>query len=265
MFIFFSKFLPVFLYPLGLACLLVGTAVFLFRRPRLQRTLLLLALGLLWFSSTKPVSYALLRSLEQQYLPPAEWPSAEAIVILGGGAAPSFPPRQLAEVNEAGDRMVLGAWLYHQGKADKVLLTGGAVPWVSPEQRIPEAAYLSPLMQMLGVPEEALLWETESRNTYENALYSRQVLSEQGINRILLVTSASHMPRSVRLYEAQGFAVIPAPTDFAAPDAEWEHLFTPSLAVQLLNWVPDARHLHQTQVALKEYVGLLVYRLQGWL
>lgn len=265
MFIFLSKFLPVFIYPLGITIFLMALAGFLRKRPSAQRALLVTAVLVLWLSSTRMVAFAITRSLEQQYRPPAAWPSAEAIVVLGGGTAPAMSPRTLVEIGEAGDRVLLGAWLYHQGYADRLVLTGGSVPWVQPGETQPGAENMAALLAMLDVPAEALILEPESRNTYENALFTREILAGTGIQRILLVTSATHMPRSVRLYEAQGFTVFPAATDIQVADAEWRFLFSPNLRVQLLNWLPEARYLEMTTTALKEYVGLLVYGLQGWL
>lgn len=265
MFIFLSKFLPVFIYPLGLAILLVAAAVLLGKRPFARRVLLGTAVLLLWLSSTRVSAYAITRSLEQQYLPPADWPTADAIVILGAGAEPSIAPRTLVEVNKSGDREILGAWLYHQGKAGKIVVSGGVVPWVNPAGIPSGAESMAELLTLLDVPPEAIVLEPASRNTFENAAFTRQVLAETGEQTILLVTSATHMPRSVRLYEAQGFTVIPAAADFQVTDAEWGLLFTPDIGVQVLNWLPEAGYLHMTTTALKEYVGLVVYRLQGWL
>ncbi len=265
MFIFLSKFLPIFVYPLGLAIFLMVAAGFLGKRPSLQRALLGTAVLILWLSSTRPVAYALTRSLEQQYRPPAAWPTAEAIVVLGSGAEPHIPPRTTVEVNKSGDRELLAAWLYRQGKADKIVVTGGVVPRMNPEGIPSSAESMAALLEMLGVPPEALVLESQSRNTYENALFTRQLLAETGEERILLVTSATHMPRSVRLFMAQGFTVIPAAADFQVTDADWQLLFTPDLGVQMLNWLPEAGALHMTTSALKEYVGLLVYGWQGWL
>jgi len=265
MFIFLSKFLPVFVYPLGITILLIIVAGLLRRRPFLQRLLLITAVLVLWLSSTRLAAFAITRSLEQQYRPPAEWPAADAIVVLGSGAEPSIAPRTLVEVNRAGDREILGAWLYHHGKADKIVVSGGIVPWINPEDIPSGAESMAELLVLLDVPPEAIVLEPNSRNTYENALFTREVLAKTGEQRILLVTSATHMPRSVRLYEAQGFTVIPAAADFQVTDADWGLLFMPDLGVQLLNWLPEAGYLHMTTTALKEYVGLVVYRLQGWL
>ena len=266
MFIFFSKILPVFIYPIGLTLLLVVAALFLQRHPQAQRWLLIVALLLLWLGSTRTVSLSLIRPLERWYGETAVWPEADAIVVLGGGTYAALSPRVMAELGESGDRLLMATWLYRQGLAETIVLTGGQIAWSNDEVITEmEAHSMAALLTFFGVPVEALLLEPDARNTYENALLTRQLLEKTDIRRILLVTSASHMPRSVKLFEAQGFEVIPAPADFRVTDLEWELLWTTHPLTQLMNWLPEARYLLITTTALKEYVGLLVYGLRGWL
>jgi uncharacterized SAM-binding protein YcdF (DUF218 family) len=262
MFLYLSKILPPLVYPLGLACLLILVALVL-RRPRLRTALLLLALGLLLIGGNRWVALGLARSLEWRYLPQAEVPQAQAIVVLGGGTLSAQYPRQTVEVDQAGDRLIYAAQLYHQGKADRLLLSGGRIDWIS--SGAPPAEDMAVLLEMLGVPRQAMWLESESRNTYENALNARLFLAPLGIQRILLVTSASHMPRSVALFEKQGFQVIPAPTDFSVTQAGWENLKSGGLGAQLYSLMPSAENLSLTTRMLKEYVGMLVYRLSGWM
>ncbi len=261
-FVFLSKLLPLFVFPLGLACLLLLLAL-LWTRAR--RVAMILALVLLWLGSSRYVAYALIRSLETRYAALAGAPPADAIVVLGGGTRTSDPPRPMTEVNEAGDRLLYGAKLYRDGAAEVVLVTGGSIEWLTPEGVAPEANDMSALMQLLGVPPEALWVEARSRNTYENALYSRQLLAEAGLDEILLVTSAMHMPRSVPLFEQQGLRVIPAPTDYLVSDAEWQHLWRGGVASTVINLLPNVEYLTYSTRALKEYMGLVVYGLRGWL
>lgn len=262
MFVFLSKFLPLLIFPLGLIASLLLIAL-IWRRGRWAA--IFLALVILWLSSSRYAAYALIRSLESQYQLPAGTLRADAIVVLGGGTRSGDPPRPMTEVNEAGDRLLYGAKLYQDGAADVVLVTGGSIEWLTPEGIGPEANDMSALMELLGVPRRALWQEAKSRNTYENALYSRQMLSEAGMDSIILVTSAMHMPRSVPLFEAQGLSVVPAPTDFLVSDAEWQHLWRGGPTVTAINLLPNVEYLTYTTRALKEYVGLLVYGLRGWL
>lgn len=261
-FVFLSKLLPLFVFPLGLIALLLILAL-VWRRAR--RYAIILALIILWVGSSRYVAYALIRSLESRYTPLAAAPQADAIVVLGGGTRGSDPPRPIPEVNEAGDRLLYGAQLYHDGAADIVLVTGGSIDWLTPEGIDPEANDMSALMALLGVPPEAVWLEDESRNTYENALYSAQMLADADMNDILLVTSAMHMPRSVPLFEMQGLHVTPAPADYLVSDAEWDHLWRGGPTATIINLMPNVEYLTYTSRVLKEYIGLLVYGLRGWL
>ena len=117
----------------------------------------------------------------------------------------------------------------------------------------------------MGVPETAVWQQPYSQNTYQDALYSRDILAEKGVERILLVTSALHMPRSVAIFRKQGIDVIPAPTDFLISQAEWEDALTGGPVQWLSNFLPSEDALEVTTDCLKEYIGLLVYRLRGWL
>jgi uncharacterized SAM-binding protein YcdF (DUF218 family) len=262
MMIFLSKFLPLFVYPLGLACLIILAVLLIVRQPGWQRALLIVALLALWLGGNRWVAMGLARSLEWRYLPPDPIPQAQVIVLLGGGTQSASYPRSMVEVNNAGDRVLYAAWLYRQGVAEYILLSGGSLGWSAEVD--PPAQQMAALLEMMGVPSEALWLEPVSRNTYENARYSARILRERGVRRILLVTSASHMPRSVRLFEAQGFEVIPLPTDYTVTVEEWQALWRGSLESHVLGLLPTASGLALTTQVLKEYMGMLVYDLRGW-
>ena len=267
MFIFLSKFLPVFVYPLGFSCVLIVLALLTFRRPKWQRVTLLLALGLLLVSSSHGFAYGLARSLEWRYLPPAELPNSQVIVVLGGGTLSPEYPRQTVEVNGAGDRVIYAAWLYkrlaQQGQAPHLLLSGGRIDWLSTGDS--PAEDMGTLLELMGVPKEALWFESSSRNTYENAVNSRAILESKGIRSIILVTSAVHMPRSVGVFEHQGLQVIPAPTDYYVTQAQGDQTQSTSLINKFYDLLPSVENLSLTSRVMKEYIGLFVYRLRGWL
>jgi uncharacterized SAM-binding protein YcdF (DUF218 family) len=274
MFIYLSKILPPLFYPLGLVCLILLLGLLLRNKPRLQRFLFTSALFLLWFSSTRLPSTLLVHWLETRYSTSneissitlengLEQPVADAIVILGGGTSPARPPRPIPEMGSSGDRVIYAAYLYKHGAAPNILVSSGRIEWLD-TQESPTQDMLF-LLQMLGVPKNVVWFEDQSRNTYENAIFSQKILAEHNINRIILVTSASHMPRSVRLFEKAGLEVIPAPTDFTITEADIEQLRSLNLATQLINWLPNASNLELLGTALKEYLGILVYRMRGWL
>lgn len=123
---------------------------------------------------------------------------------------------------------------------------------------------MATILTSIGIPAEAIIQEPDSLNTYHNAVNVRKILLSHGINQVLLVTSAMHMPRSLQIFQRQGINVIPAPTDFLVSEGELQELgSTPKAAI--LNLLPDTDNLHQFTTALKEYIGYLVYRLRGWL
>lgn len=264
MFIFLSKLLPLFVYPVGLVCILIILALWGARgdakKNARQRLLLATTLLVLFVGGNRWVARGLARSLEWRYLPPQELPTGEVIVLLGGGTQSADYPRPMVEVNGAGDRVLYAAWLYQQGAAPHILLAGGTLDWVHPD--LSPAEQMAVLLEMMGVPEDALWLESHSRNTYENAVYCAEILEAKGIRRILLVTSASHMPRSVLLFEAQGLDVVPLPVDFTATQAPGETL---NLETITLSLIPSAANLALTTRMLKEYLGIFVYNMRGWL
>ncbi|YAF98865.1 MAG: YdcF family protein [Nodularia sp. CChRGM 3473] len=263
MFLYLSKLLPLFFYPLGLASVsLIVALVTLRKRPRTAAIAISLALTLLLFCSNSWVAKSLVRSLEWQYLPPNPMPNAEAIVVLGGATKSAFPPRPTVDLSEAGDRVIYAAQLYRQKKAPIIILSGGRIDWRGGGS--PESADMADVLTSIGIPSEAMIQEPDSLNTYENAVNVKKILASRGISQILLVTSAMHMPRSLKIFQRQGIKAIAAPTDFLVSQGELQEIrSTPKAAI--LNLLPDTNNLHQFTSALKEYIGSLVYRLRGWL
>lgn len=262
MFTFLSKFLPDFVYPVGLACILLIVGLVLWKRRSVAKKIVIASLVVLWLGGNRWVALTLMRSLEWQYLPPEQIPQADVIVTLGGGTQPLDYPRQIVEVESAGDRVLYAAWLYKQGAAERILLSGGYLHWH--EYITTPAGEMAQILVALGVPEDAILLEADSRNTYENAVYAREILGELGVNKIILVTSAWHMPRSVAVFEKQGFEVIPAPTDYTVTQTVWHELISPDLTTILLDFMPSADSLSKTTMILKEYIGMFIYKLRGW-
>jgi len=262
MFLFLSKLLPIFIYPLGLVSLLLIVAlIMIWRRPKWAAGLIFLGLIILFFFSNAWVSSALIRSLEWQNLAQGELPNAAAIVVLGGGVLPKIPPRPWVEVSDEGDRILYGAKLYRDGKAPKLILSGGRIDWKN--TGIPESKDMAEIAQTMGVPKTAILEDPTSLNTYENAVNVRKILDSQGIERrVLLVTSALHLPRSLAIFKRQGIDAIPAPTDFITIEQDSEEV---TWQGALLDFLPDVGRLADSTRALREYIGIIIYRLRGWL
>ena len=155
--------------------------------------------------------------------------------------------------------MLYGALLYQQQKAPLVILSGGRIDWSGNASS--ESVQMAAIMGQLGVPSRAIIEEPNSRNTYENAVNVRKIMEERGIRQVLLVTSAMHMPRSLFTFKRQGIDPIPAPTDFLISDYELQQLRDNSQS-RLLSLLPDASNLQLFTLALKEYIGWIVYYLR---
>jgi uncharacterized SAM-binding protein YcdF (DUF218 family) len=201
----------------------------------------------LWLWSTPAASLGLRSHLESRYpdIPVASLPSADAVVVLGGAVRPPEARGGLVDLGSSADRVWQAARLYKAGKAPLVVLSGGSDPAYSV---MSEAEAMQVFLRDLGVPDKAMLLETESRNTQQNAENTTRLLRARGIHRILLVTSALHMERALRQFEGRGLEVIPAATDREAgapPPIPWRYL-------------PDADSLVASARAFKELVGQCV-------
>ena len=210
------------------------------------------SLTALYILSTYLVASALQGSLERYPVADPETLLAEkvqAIVVLGGGRYPVGPEFGAETVSvDSFSRLRYAAHL-HRKTHLPILATGGAVHGESrPEAELAKIA----LETEFNVP---VRWtETESRITAENAALSFKLLAQHGITKIALVTHASHMPRSVQVFERVGFDVTPAPTLLSTRgDGNYGLLSTV---------VPSARALNTTVVCLHEYLGMLWYAIR---
>lgn len=171
-----------------------------------------------------------------------------AIVLLGGATAPAkLPHRPHPDLGNAADRIWHAARLYKEGLAPKIIVSGGRSPGLEKRTDIQtEAQAMAMLLTDLGIPPSALILEEEARSTRENASLTKRLVKN---DRVALVTSAFHMPRSVASFEKEGVNVDAYPTDFQiAPE-------TRPLWARLL---PTASTLEESETALKEYLAILI-------
>ncbi len=260
-----SKILPLLIYPTGLACSLLMLALWL-RKPKSARRLVLGALLAIALGGNRLVSMTLVRALEWRHpsLSERALPSADAIVVLGGGTRQRLDPRPWHEVGEAGDRVIYAARLYRAGAAPVVVVSGGQGTLDNPGT-VPEANAMQDMLVDLGVPESAIYVEGLSRNTYENGVESARLLQANGWRRVLLVTSALHMPRAYAVFARHDLEITPAPTDYLLTYSDWDFYTQPDVMIMLMNVLPKAEYMEITEKAMKELIGIAVYRLQGWL
>jgi uncharacterized SAM-binding protein YcdF (DUF218 family) len=256
--IFLTKFLAFFIYPLGTAIFVGGIALTLTftRWSAIGQVLLGVSLGSLWIASTPVLANWLNWRLESQFPPMAVevLPQKEVVVVLGGGAlGQPFPPRVAADLGAAADRIIHAMRIYRAGKAPIIVVSAGNLPCSC--DIAPEAQLIADFMAELGVPRSAMVLETEGRTTRENATNTAVLFKERGWKTALLVTSGAHMPRALAAFQKAGLDVTPAATDIHAGLVQ---------SVSLRGMLPTVGALAGTTSAIKEMIGLLVYRYRGW-
>jgi uncharacterized SAM-binding protein YcdF (DUF218 family) len=262
MFVFLSKLLTPILSPLVLACGLIAIAVFsVRRRPRLARGAAAAALLILLLTSNRWLSTLLVSNLESRNIPRGPLPAAGAIVVLASDAMPAIPPQPTVWLDGAmANRLLFAAKLYREAKAPLVILSGGRLAW----QRAlpPISAGMAEVIEGMQVPKSAIIQEATSGNTYENTLEVKAILEARHIHRVLLVTSAMHMPRAMALFRHQGIDAIAAPCDYlsASPAEGWTNW-----RELVLESIPSADNLELTIRAEREFLGIAVYHVAGLL
>lgn len=254
--LFISKLIPTLVYPLGFTLfLLFVLTVLVWRKSRFALPVLLSAFTVLAIASLPVTSDFLAQGIENDYpaKPLEEYPQADVIIILGGAVNAGLRQGRMIELGEAADRVYYAALLYKLGKAQTIICSGGRLPWDN--AAISEAEAMAEMLRNLGVEPESIIMEGGSANTRQNAINTAQKMAEWKFDKALLLTSASHMPRAMATFEKAGVSVTGVPVDYSA-------LENPDRT--LLDYLPDARALEKSTHIIKEYIGLLYYRLRGW-
>ncbi len=224
-------------------------------RMKAARVFLLSAFILLYGLSAGPTSAYLAGLLEQRYPPFRMVPGQafDAIVVLTGDLMPKKDARPVTELTYASlQRTLCGAEAFGQKASQTLLLSGGSLV----EGGEADTIELKKLALRVGVPDSAVLQEDRSRNTYESAKEVRRLLGERA--KVLLVTSAIHIPRAMGLFRKQGLDVTPYPCGYLTHQlvGHW-----PRMGIE--SFFPDVGRLARSTAAINELVGLAVYRLAG--
>lgn len=205
---------------------------------------LLILFGLL------PTGQILIAPLEDRFPQPDpdQLGAVSGIIVLGGAESPALTiARDTVTVKDTGGRLTTGLALARRFPEAMILSTAGYR-----DKGLTQAEVAGRFFMEAGINPHRLILETESHNTFENAVLSRKLVDPQPTETWLLVTSAFHMPRSMAVFNAAGWAVIPFPTDYRSlPNGE-------------LSWRFDvASRLREADLALHEWIGLVAYRLMG--
>jgi uncharacterized SAM-binding protein YcdF (DUF218 family) len=245
--LYLNKLLPIFVLPLGWVVLLL-----LFALIRRRRWPAIVALTLLYVCSTSVVGNLLLHGLETRYPPIAldQVDKADAIVALGGMFGPASPDGYLANMSEASERLEAGIELWQRKKADWLVFTAGRIPWEDQAEAEGMRAMRAAIAR--GIPQEKILVTREVGNTADESLAVRDLMRERGWQKIILVTSAWHMPRKARLFRKAGVNFIPFTVDIRIDTG---------MRLTALDFLPRADGLRDTETALREWYGIAFYAL----
>jgi uncharacterized SAM-binding protein YcdF (DUF218 family) len=217
-----------------------------------KKKLIYIAIGLLYIISTPIFSNNFFKLVEgSEYRKPiSAIDSADAIVVLSG----------MLEINEVGDstyvewgdpdRFFGGIDLFKAGKAQKLVFTGGKMPW--DKARKTEGDVLKEYAISNGIPSEKIFVTKDVENTAEEALSVKELISPS--KRIILVTSAYHMYRAQRLFEKQGFEVISYKVDYKVSQNN---------KIVVMDFLPDAQCLEQTETGCREILGRIFYIIKN--
>lgn len=238
------------LLPPGIFIVLLAAVAIraLVRRQRRTAFLVLSLAGALGALSVGPVADRLTGGLEERYAIPAH-PEGDVIILLGGGVFGRAP--DLTGQGFPADGMlprVITAARLQRKLGVPVVVSGGKVF----DHLEAEAPVVARVLADLGVPAEKIVQEGNSRDTSENARYTKRILDEKGFRAPLLVTSAYHMPRSVALFLSAGIPVTPVPAGFRT----WK-----GKVYRWVDYLPSAGGLFRSTIALREYLGIAYSRI----
>ena len=255
MFFTLSKTLGLLVLPsnFSMAVGLVGLVLLCTRLRRLASWLVVTSVVLIAIAGYSPLGHMLILPLEQRFPPwnPAQGPP-DGIVVLGGAIAPGISlARGAVALNGSAERITVTAELARRYPNARIILSGGtgSLHFNAPL----EAPIAVKELEALGVAPDRITAEEQSRDTIENAVFSRLIAQPKPGERWLLVTSAFHMPRAIAAFRAAGFPVEPYPVDWRTRG--------PIDATTPFSSLPAG--LSMTDYAMHEWLGLAVYRLTG--
>jgi len=172
-------------------------------------------------------------------------------IVLGGFA--DFDINKRGYFSESADRFIQTEKLYHQGFIQKIIMTGGSGELINPEPK--EAAFVKNELIASGISENDIMIENSSRNTFENAVFTKKILDSLQLKApYILITSATHMPRSLQVFRKAGISVIAVPSDY--------HVINSHLSIDEII-IPKLKLLNDWGIIFHEIIGLKVYQLTG--
>lgn len=256
MFFLLSKILWIIINPFNviLALLVLGW-ILLFKRPAAGKKLIGMGLLIIFLAGSGFLPGIMMRSLENR-IPAGTIPSKiNGVIVLAGMVNMESSRKGLIELTEQSDRIIEGIIMVQRYPGAEVIITGGS-GYLKQGENLKEADYLKKLAISLGVDEERILIERNSRNTHEHAVALAKMLPDKK-GQWVLITSAFHMPRSLGCFKKEGLNVIPYPVDYKTT-VDTSNKFS------FVSFLPTMGNLSSFNIALHEWLGLTAYRLMNY-
>lgn len=242
------------LTPPGILILILVAAFFL-ARGVLARLLIFIATSVLTLMSIPVVAVLITVPLESiDALDLEDIPEdVQGILVMGAGSLTKAPEYGADTVDRVSMQRIRYAAYLHRKTGLPIYIAGGSLT----EDQSPVGVLMAQtLEEELGVPVAGI--ESQSKTSWENAAFAKPMLERDGIEHVLLVTSAWHMPRGLAAFERAGIDVTPAPTGFVhRPGWQEDQLYT--------DWLPGAGAFLTSYYAIHEYLGALWYQIRYWL
>ncbi|GIX41318.1 MAG: hypothetical protein KatS3mg129_1051 [Leptospiraceae bacterium] len=257
MFFYLSKIFSIFFFPLPLF-LLILIIYFIYKKEKIFLLLILI----FYIISTEYFASRFLQILENQFQP-IEIQLAEpidAVIVLGGLSNPLRMVTNLPEFTDGVDRILIAEKLL-QLKKTKYIILSGATGYIR-QNILPESITLKKYLK-LTIPEQYILIDDKSRNTYENAIESLKICKQHGFKKVYLITSAFHMYRAYsvfqkvlkKYYSEKEIIIIPYPVDYRSLRQ----------IAGIEDFFPTDSGLQKSTIAIKEFIGIVAYKLKGYL
>lgn len=251
MFFYLSKILDFIIQPLVWVLILMLVAL-VFKKRR--KSFLIAAILTLYFFSNHFIFFEVSHAYEAKAKKEHQLKEKYEAAIVLGGMVRMDEANNLVAFEESSDRFLAILPLYFNKKIDKIIISGGSGRLLQDEK---EAEILKNYLLKIGVKEKDILIETSSKNTYENALQTAKLIKKNNLNGpFLLSTSAMHMYRSELCFKKQGIIFDTYPVDHIAIERE----FNPNRL-----FVPKADILAKWKALLHEWLGLISYKLNGYI
>jgi uncharacterized SAM-binding protein YcdF (DUF218 family) len=248
MFFILSKILSFLISPLNWVCILLIIG-FLWKKWKI----ILSSLLVLLLFSNHFLYLTAVQAYEQAVADSYDPYKIYEVVIVLGGVSRYDDDNEMMDFNGNIERLLNVLPMVENGQVQHILFAGGSGSLVQDEK---EANVIGDYLISIGIKEGALILEDESRNTYENAKYAAEIIKKRQLKPVLLVTSATHMYRSVKCFEAQGLFIDTYKVDYTEAEHRW------SVDALLL---PHPKVLDSWTALFHEWIGLIAYQMMGYI